>query len=574
MTGSRRQHRSQQKVEELCAAAIRALTGERDFHIRGQKLHKGRRPLPLHAPHLRLSAEHDDFTSWRGAMDSAALKQRHSDPVLHRRLRPDDPVERLVFELLEQLRVENLASESMPGTTRNMRHRFRKWSQAFHRSGVTEGAVGLLIYTVAQICWSRLTGQPVAEETEDLIEATRAAIVPAMGPALLGIRRNQRSQSEYAHHALAIAGLVGKMIRTAIEGRAQSDRADEEDASNSAFSLLLHFDDNDGTDAIAAAPTGRSKVLAEAEHGYQVFTRQYDRVVDARSLVRAELLRELRERLDLRIGHQGVNISALSRQLQKLLATPRRDGWTYGQEEGHIDGRRLAQLVSSPAERRLFRIEQHKPHADSLISFLVDCSGSMTQHAESIAMLIDVLVRALELAGVTTEVLGFSTGAWNGGRPYRDWMRQGRPKNPGRLNEVSHMVFKDAGTNWRRARPDIAALLKPDLFREGIDGEAVDWACQRMQARSERRRILIVFSDGSPTDSSTNLTNDIFYLDNHLKEVVARWTSGGSIEIVGLGVGLDLSPYYDRNLALDFSGALSNKLFLDIMHVIARRPRR
>jgi cobaltochelatase CobT len=573
MTSSRSRIRHQQKVEELCAAAIRALTGERDLHIYGRRLHKGKRPLALHAPHLHLTAEMDDFASWRGAMDSVALKRRHSDPFLHRRLCPQEPVERLVFEMLEQLRVENLAPESMPGATNNMRHRFRKWSQAFYRSGLTDGAVGLLIYTVAQACWSHLTGEAPLEETEDMMEATRAGIASAMGPPLLGMRRSQRSQAEYARHALAIAGMVGKMIRAASEGQAGADQSGDDEASRAALSLLLHFDQDDANEAIAAASTGQSKVLEQAEHGYRAFTRQYDRVMDSSALVRSDLLRELRERLDLRVRQQGINIPALSRKLMALLAIPQRDGWEYGQEEGYIDGRRLAQLVSSPAERRLFHLEQVKPHADCLISFLVDCSGSMKQHAESIAMLIDVLVRALETAGVTTEILGFTTGAWNGGRPYRDWLRQGRPKHPGRLNELCHMVFKDADTTWRRARPNIAALLKADLFREGVDGEAVDWACDRMRARSEKRRMLIVFSDGSPTDSATNLANDAFYLDNHLKQVVSRRTSGAGIEIYGLGVGLDLSPYYQRNLALDFSTSLSNALFIEIMRLIARHRR-
>jgi cobaltochelatase CobT len=575
MTSSRSRIRHQQKVEELCAAAIRSLTGERDLHIHGRRLHKGKRPLALHAPHLLLSEQIDDFTSWRGAMDSVALKRRHSNALLHRSLCPREPVARLVFEMLEQLRVESLAPDSMPGVTSNIRHRFRMWSLAFHRAGMMDGAIGLLIYTVFQVCWSHLTGQAPLEETEDVMEATRAGIASSIGSSLHSLRRTRHNQAEYARHALAIAGIVGEMIRAAKRDQARDDRTgDKDDALRDALGLLIDFDGEGADKPLAIAATGRSRVLQEAEHGYRAFTREYDCVVDSGSLVRPELLRELRERLDLRVRQQGVNIAALSRKLMALLAEPQRDGWSYGQEEGYIDGRRLAQLVSSPAERRLFRLEQYKPRADCMISFLVDCSGSMKQHAESVAMLIDILARALEAAGVATEILGFTTGAWNGGRPYRDWIRQGRPKNPGRLNALCHMVFKDAGTTWRRARPGIAALLKADLFREGVDGEALDWACDRMRARSEKRRILIVFSDGSPTDSATNLANDAFYLDNHLKEVVARRTAGAGIEIHGLGVGLDLSPYYERHLALDFSGSLGNTLFTDIMQLIAGGRRR
>lgn len=574
MSSERAAVRHQQQVEELCAATIRALCGEPDLHIQARRLHKGKRALALPAPHLLLSEAVDDFSSWRGAMDSVALKRRHSDVLLHRSLCPLQPVARLVFEMLEQLRVETLAPDSMPGATRNMRHRFRMWSLAFQRAGMIDGAIGLLIYTVFQVCWSHLTGQPPLAETEDLMEATRAGIASSLGPSLRNLRPTREHQAQYAQHALAIAALVGNMVEAASSGRARQQREDDEgDVLRQALGLLIDFDREGSDEPVAHAAAGAARVLRQTEQPYRAFTREYDCVLEARSLVRPDLLRELRERLDLRIRQQGVNLGALSRKLMALLAQPQRDGWDCGQEEGYIDGRRLAQLVSSPAERRLFRLERYRPRADCLVSFLVDCSGSMKQHAEPLAMLIDVLARAMEAAGVSTEILGFTTGAWNGGKPYRDWLRQGRPAAPGRLNSLCHMVFKDAASSWRRARPGIAALLKADLFREGIDGEAVDWACERMCARSEQRRILLVLSDGSPTDSATNLANDAFYLDKHLKEVVARRTGSG-LEIYGLGVSLDLGAYHQRHLALDLSAPLGNAIFTDIMQLIARgRPR-
>ncbi|HCE08603.1 MAG TPA: cobalt chelatase, partial [Oxalobacteraceae bacterium] len=200
--------------------------------------------------------------------------------------------------------------------------------------------------------------------------------------------------------------------------------------------------------------------------------------------------------------------------------------------------------------------------------------GSMKAHAEPVTIMIDVLVRAMEQAGVATEVLGFTTGAWNGGRAQRDWISERSPKNPGRLNELLYVVFKDAENTWRRTRPDIAALLKADLYREGVDGEAVDWACNRMQGRNEKRRILVVISDGCPMDSATNLANDDFYLANHLKEVVARRELRGDVEICGLGVGLDLSAYYSRSLTTNLPHSLNNELFADIAQMIGGRQRR
>jgi cobaltochelatase CobT len=199
-----------------------------------------------------------------------------------------------------------------------------------------------------------------------------------------------------------------------------------------------------------------------------------------------------------------------------------------------------------------------------VVGFLIDCSGSMKAHIEPVAMMVDLLARACEQAGIATEVLGFSTLAWNGGRARADWLAGGRPPHPGRLNETCHMVFKSADESWRRARPAISALLKSDLFREGVDGEAVEWACARLAGRTEARRILVVISDGSPMDTATAQTNDAFYLDNHLKEVVARHEALRDVDVIALGVGLDLSPYYRRCVAIDSGEALDTAGLLNI----------
>lgn len=563
----------QQVVEELCAASVRALSGRANLHFRGGRLYQGKNHVPVYAPHLQVDLDVDDFGSFRGAMDSIALRLLHSDDDLHARLCPGDPVERMVFELLEQLRVETLAPESMPGIAHNLHYRFEQWSRQFHEAGLTDSDVGILVYAIARICWSRLNGQPVLEQTEDLLEPTRGAMARLLGHDLAGIKRNRLDQAAFAEHALSIARIIAESIDTVRLARIDQDDEVENDQQRAIFNVLINFDDEE-VEGFATATSGESKVLRAADHGYSVYTRSYDREVKATSLVRAALLRELRTRLDLKVAAQGINIPRLSRLFASLLAVPRRDGWSFAQEEGYVDGRRLAQLVSSPGERRLFRREQYIPHARCHFSILIDCSGSMKQHIESIAMLADVLVRALEQVEVTTEILGFTTGAWSGGRAQRDWLRQGRPKHPGRLNELCHMVYKDADTSWRRARPGIAALLKPDLFREGVDGEAVEWACNRMSGRDVSRRILVVVSDGSPMDTATNLANDAFYLDNHLQQVVTHKEHLGEVEIYGLGVGLDLSPYYSRSLAIDISQGLTNAVFFDLIEMLRGHHRR
>ena len=573
MNSDRQAVRRAEQREALCAAAVRALTGDAALHYRDGRLCRDLRPLSLHAPHLRTDPQVDDFASLRGGADGAALRIMHSDAELHSQLRPGDHVERLVFELLEQLRCETQTPPGMPGLVQNLRDRFEAWSRAFYRSGLAEDHLGILLYTVAQISWSRLTGWPVLEDTEDLIEATRAAIVPALGVSLAGLRRHRAEQGGFAVHALELARLVGEMVHAARaeQIQAQDDLQDtDDDKVRTAFSLWFDVEDHEHED-MAIALTGDSRVLGASDQGYRAYTTRYDREIHPGSLVRKALLSEFRERLDERIAALGVNVARLTHALKAALAIAQCDGWSFGEEHGRIDGRRLAQLVSSPAERRLFRLERYTPLADCAVSFLIDCSGSMKAHTEPVAIMVDILTRALDQAGVTTEVLGFTTGAWNGGRARLDWLAQGRPRHPGRLNETSHLVFKDAATSWRRARADIAALFKADLFREGVDGEAVDWACERMLARAEARRILIVISDGSPMDSATGQANDAYYLDNHLKEVVARHEAARDVEVLGLGVGLDLSPYYRRCLAVDLSVPPDMKLFAELVGWIGAR---
>jgi cobaltochelatase CobT len=567
--------RYQQRIDDLCAASIRALSGQAGLHFRGRRLYRDDNALPPFAPHLSPKPEVDDFTSFRGAADAMALRFRCADAELHRRLRPADPMERMLFEMLEQFRVEALAPVDMPGMVHNLRHRFEAWSMAFYNSGLTETSKGMLLYTVAQITRSRVTAQPVMEATEDAIEATRMAIVRSLGHGLAGLRRQRLDQGTYAQHARSIASMVAGMLAAYDqEDAAGADDSDTEpDDQPLDFNLWMDFDGEEGDEGFNTASAGSSRTLAESGGSYRVFTAAFDTETYAATLVRAAALQENRERLDRCIEQQGLSVARLARELNAVLATPMRDGWLHGQEEGYIDGRQLSQLITSPSERRLFRIEQHAPVADSAVSFLVDCSGSMREHIESVAILVDVMVRALDQIGVTTEVLGFTTNAWNGGRAQKAWMRSGRPSHPGRLNEVTHLVFKDSDTSWRRARPAMGALLKSDLFREGVDGEAVAWAARRLVQRHDGRRLLLVVSDGSPTDGATALANDVHYLDHHLCHVVAELQAQAEVEIYGIGVGLDLSPYYRYNRALDLSHSVNQVVLREIVAMLAAGPR-
>ncbi|MEH6472075.1 MAG: cobalamin biosynthesis protein CobT, partial [Halopseudomonas sp.] len=389
-TSQPRKEKRQQQLEELCAATIRALTSNTRLRFRGHRLEQDGQRLPIRAPHLNTDVSDDDFDSFRGAADGLALRLIHSDAELHASLLPDDPLEKTLFEILEQLRVESQVSDDHPGIRRNLKHRFRHWCLQYHHSGMTENQVGLLLFCIIQTVWSRLGSHPALEEIEDLIEPQRAVLAPHIGTDVLGLRRNRDNQPRFAEHALAICRELSSIIDS---GQPDSDDDDKRQRSKIAeaadFDLLLEPDEEPAEiDAPGSTPQQQSeKQLSQALSDYRVFNNRYDREVSAVKLVRLEQRRELREQLDRRIRHQGINTPRLARQLSRIIAAPRLNGWRFGQEEGRLDARRLSQLVTSPTERRLFRQEQQQPHSDCQVTFLIDNSGSMKEHIESIAML-------------------------------------------------------------------------------------------------------------------------------------------------------------------------------------------
>jgi cobaltochelatase CobT len=542
--------RREQGVRELRAASIRALSQQRGLHFRGPALYRGRRPVPMPAPHLHPTTD-------RGAADGMALRLRHNDPDMHAELLPEGTASRLVFEILEQFRVESLVPATWPGVRRNLADRFRGWSQEFEASRSVETASGLLLYTVAQVCRSWITAEPIAEPTQDLIEQTRFELTSTIGRELAFLRRNRHCQKAFGLGARAIAECVANLPQLQTE-------PGERDPQWDPFEWL--FDAESDDNATPPVPVGPGRALHGESAEYRVFSRAYDETRSLVMLVRPAQLREYRERVDRAIEASGVSARTLGRRLAQLFAEPHDDGWEGGRDSGFVDGRRLAQLVATPNERNIFRAETRALRTDAIVSFLVDCSGSMKAFSEPVTVLVDVFARALELAGVGCEVLGFTTASWNGGRLRRDWIRSGRPRNPGRLNEVRHLVIKSADTPYRSARTAIAGLLKVDLYREGVDGEAVEWARGRLEARAEQRRILVVISDGSPMDGATCLANERNYLDQHLRGVLA---ARSDVDICAVGAGLDLSIYYDRCTALDLAQGTTRRVLSDVLETIA-----
>ena len=571
-----RKERRQQQAEELCAASIRALTGYNRIRYRGHRLEMNGQRIPIGAPHLKVDADEDDTIGLRGAADGVAMRLLHSDLALHQQLMPKTRVAQTLFEILEQIRVEQLAGNAHPGVQSNLDYRFAQWINRYQQSKMMENQIGFLIYTVIQMVWSRLSGNPPSTITEDLIESERARLAPLIGTHLLGLRKNTQNQTAFAEHALSIAHIVDGITQSIKQAYKEDTNQESDDDDLLDTNLWVDLDDElaelNNAGAIPAIRT--AKQLADQLSTYRTFNSDHDKLYNITQLVRDEQLKEYREQLDRRIRHQGINIPRLARKLTRLLAQTHRNGWNFAQEEGQLDATRLPQLIATPSERRIFRQERQQPHTACQVSFLIDNSGSMKAHIESIALLVDSLCHALDQAGARTEVLGFTTNTWNGGKPHMEWMSKGRPKNPGRLNELCHIIYKTAEQSWRKSRPMIAGMFKPSLFREAVDGESLLWAAQRLNQIDAERKILIVISDGCPMDGATYRTNPADYLDQHLQQVAALIESQGDIELYALGVGLDLSNFYQRNLALDLSHSLDNATFDEVLQLLSKTRKR
>ena len=541
-------------IERHNSAAIRALSGRSDVSFRHQRLWTEKGPVSLKTSHLSLDTTRHSYTRCRGVADAISLRLKHSDPDIHSEFMPRGFIAQMIFDTLEQIRVEYLADAQLPGQINNLQHAFIEWQREYITKGLTENHAGLVLFTLIQVVRSNMLAIMPDREVTPIIEEPQFHVIPIISVPLAQLRKTIHDQKAYAAHALQISKLITDYLHQDMDPDEVSRRdkipmpEDFEDIKN--FSSGIKKGNKTRLDA------------SEPDSDYYVFTRAYDRVVEGAKLYSLSQRLTLREQLDKQIAAQVISIPKLALRLQKLFGIPQRSGWDFGQDEGRIDARRLTQLISNPDYKTIFKREHLAPNCNLAISFVIDNSGSMKrQKYESVAVLVDIYCKALELAGASTEILGFTSGSWNGGRALHDWRKAGQPANPGRLNEAQFIVYKDADTSYRRARVSIASLINTLHYREGLDGEALDWAAKRLSTRQETRKVLILISDGAPMDSATANANGEAYLSQHLYDVAFRIEQRSTIELRAIGIDLDMSDFVEHSINLDLKGTLDNEAF-------------
>ncbi len=581
-------------------ACVRAMSRERELEVTfgaetpsmsGEKV---RLPMPPR------DLDPYEISRVRGEADSLSLRRRHHDAALHARRMPHGQAAREVFEAIEQARFEAIGARRMAGVAQNLEtaldDRYRR--RGFERiSNKDEASLNDVIRLLAR---EALTGQAPPPCARRVIDLWRPWIESKIGETLQDLGEVLGDQEAFADRARQM--ILDLDLEIGEEGMSDEEQSDSDDdgegdseemndsgtrgtSEDGSESEMLpsemeageesaegeDSDDMDmepgGGDEEPASPATPPYLLNSDERKaiYKVFTTEFDEVIPAADLCDPAELARLRALLDQQLHHLQGLIGKLANRLQRKLLAQQNRSWLFDLEEGILDAGRLSRVVTAPLYPLSYKMEKDTEFRDTVVSLLIDNSGSMRGRPITIAaMSADILARTLERCGVKVEILGFTTRAWKGGNSREKWMGMDKPANPGRLNDLRHIVYKAAEAPWRHARKSLGLMLREGILKENIDGEALLWAHQRLLARPEERRILMVISDGAPVDDSTLSVNLGNYLEKHLREVIRYIETRSPVELVAIGIGHDVTRYYQRAVTIvdaeQLGGTMMNQL--------------
>ena len=533
------------------------------------------------------SAEQDLL---RGYADSMALRLRYHDTRLHNKHMPADTNARAAYEALEEARIEAVGTEHYPGAASNITAHLRADAKKMRLEDVQSTNEVPLSFALRHMARQQFTGRPIPPEAKKAVNVWKKWITEKLGDE--GFSQLARAMADQDSYAQVTQNLLQKLelVTTPLTPPPQSpeedpDAQDTQDSENNqqdgatedAPAMSDPTDaspDTEGTETELAQEDAEFEQGeddenmacddtedAPPEHGrnadrnifgdYHVFTTAYDEVISASELCDADELARLRKTLDKQLTAMQSVVSRLANKLQRQLMAQQARSWNFDLEEGILDAARLSRVIANPFYSVTYKQESEAKFRDTVVTLLIDNSGSMRGRPIGIAaMSTDILARTLERCGVKTEILGFTTRAWKGGASREAWLSQGKPPHPGRLNDLRHIVYKGADSPWRHARANLGLMLREGLLKENIDGEALLWAHNRLLARSEQRRIIMVISDGAPVDDSTLSANQGHYLEDHLRRVIRYIEDYSPVQLLAIGIGHDVTRYYQRAVTI------------------------
>ena len=545
----------------------------------------------LTLPHPPRDLDAGQIEIIRGMADRLAIRHAHHDPALHNRARPRDDKSAEAFDALEEARLQAIGANAMGGVRENLKSALvndLNKSGIGRKSEASEVGIGTML---GQIAREILTGDDAPGLIQRIINFFRGDIEAKTGKrlrALLPYIHDQKVFIEKAREILKDLDLEDDSDQAREEqaqedesqapdvseddapppeteddpSQSQSETEQDQDKQQSAADEMMRAEgetqsagDDESGDTVEGEAAPAEHQTGDSDEGrakpYSVYTREFDEVVIASDLCDEEELERLRGFMNAQLAQVQSVIARLANRLHRKLLAQQNRSWDFDLEEGVLDAAKLSRVITDPSAPLSFKQEKDTEFRDTVVTLLIDNSGSMRGRPIMVAALTaDILARTLERCGVKVEILGFTTKAWKGGQSRETWVRRGKPPHPGRLNDIRHIIYKAADNPWRRTHRNLGLMMREGLLKENIDGEALQWAYGRLAMRPEARRILMVISDGAPVDDSTLSVNSGHYLENHLRAVIADIEADKTVELTAIGIGHDVTRWYKRALTL------------------------
>ncbi|RWI11432.1 cobaltochelatase subunit CobT [Mesorhizobium sp.] len=583
---------------------MRAIAGDKDLEVGFAKDRPALAGSRARLPELPKKASKADIAITRGLGDSMALKRACHDTRIHTRLAPEGKQARAIYDAVEQARVEAIGSRAMQGVADNIGSMLEDKYARANLIDVKDKADAPIEEALALMVREKLTGRAVPKSGERLVDLWRPWVEEKASADLDGLSAKLDDQQGFARvvrdmlASMEMAEELGDDQETEDsedndENQPQGEEQSEEGGEDDSGSEQSQSDDTEASsDDEQSAETEASDATADdlsddddadaetpgearrndnpftnlsKEIDYKVFTTAFDETVGAEDLCEEEELDRLRAFLDKQLANLSGVVGRLANRLQRRLMAQQNRSWDFDLEEGYLDPARLVRVVIDPMQPLSFKQERDTKFRDTVVTLVLDNSGSMRGRPITVAATCaDILARTLERCGVSVEILGFTTRAWKGGQAREKWLKEGKPPNPGRLNDLRHIIYKSADHPWRRARRNLGLMMREGLLKENIDGEALLWAHNRLIARPEQRKILMMISDGAPVDDSTLSVNPGNYLERHLRAVIELIETRSPVELLAIGIGHDVTRYYRRAVTIvdaeELAGAMTEQL--------------
>ena len=561
----------------------------------------------IRLPQISRRMSREEVLIARGTSDALALYHRYHDDKTHARYAPEGGgIAQEIYEAMETARCEALGARDMPGTAGNIDAKIGAEADRLGFNEITDKSDAPLAAAAGYLIRNLATGRELPAGAQNVLNLWRDFLETQTQNTIENVSGQLEDQSQFAKLARQVITDLGygdqlgndpDDINEDEEEQYQDETDDDNDPDSSGdedsqeedseanpeqsqeeqqdagqASVALEDETSDDMSEETELPEGESPIeppapqpISEADPNYKVFKSDYDEEVHAEELAEPVELERLRAYLDQQLEPLKGAVSRLANKLQRRLQAQQNRSWLFDLEEGILDAGRLARVVANPTTPLSFKMEQDTEFRDTVVTLLLDNSGSMRGRPISIAAICaDVLARTLERCNVKVEILGFTTRAWKGGQSREGWLNDGRPQQPGRLNDLRHIIYKGADAPWRRSRPNLGLMMKEGLLKENIDGEALEWAHRRMTARTEQRKILMVISDGAPVDDSTLSVNPANYLEKHLRDVIDMVERRKAVELLAIGIGHDVTRYYERAVTItdveQLAGAMTEQL--------------